>query len=93
MTDVPPLVRVTGVEVIGDHRLRLTFEDGTVGDVSYEGREWTGVLEPLNDPQVFAEVTLDEQMGTIAWPNGIDFAPEPLYDEACQHRVAKASQQ
>jgi hypothetical protein len=93
MTDVAPSVRVTGVEVIGDHRLRLTFEDGTVGDVSYEGREWTGVLEPLNDPQVFAEVTLDEQMGTIAWPNGIDFAPEPLYEEACQHRVARASHQ
>lgn len=88
MTEIPPLVRVTGVEVIGDHRLRLTFEDGTVGDVSYEGEQWTGVLEPLNDPRVFAQVILDKQMGTIAWPNGIDFAPEPLYEEACQHRVS-----
>jgi hypothetical protein len=45
------------------------------------------VLKPLGDPQVFAEVTVDEQMGTIAWPNGIDFAPEPLYAEACANRV------
>ena len=87
MSEVPPLVRVTRVEVIGDHRLRLSFEDGTVGDVSYEGREWKGALKPLGNPQVFAEVTVDEQMGTIAWPNGIDFAPEPLYDEACANRV------
>jgi Protein of unknown function (DUF2442) len=87
MSEVPPLVRVTRVEVVGDHRLRLSFEDGTVGDVSYEGREWKGVLEPLSDPQVFAEVTVDEQMGTIAWPNGIDVAPEPLYVEACANRV------
>jgi hypothetical protein len=85
--EVPPLVLITDVEVIGDHRLRLTFEDGTVGDVSYVGRRWTGVLEPLKDPQVFAEVTVDRQMGTIAWPNGIDFAPEPLYTEACANRV------
>jgi len=75
MTEVPPLVRVTHVDVVGDQRLRLTFEDGTVGDVSYEGREWQGVLKPLSDPQVFAEVTVDEQIGTIAWPNGIDLAP------------------
>jgi len=91
MTQVPPLVRVTGVEVIGDHRLRLTFEDGTVGDVSYEDRQLTGVLEPLNDPRVFAEVVVDEQMGTIAWPNGIDFAPEPLYEEARQHPAPSVS--
>lgn len=84
----PPLVLVSDVEVIGDHRLRLTFEDGTVGEVSYAGREWTGVLEPLNDPKVFAEVTVDKQMGTIAWPNGIDLAPEPLYEEACAHQVS-----
>jgi hypothetical protein len=86
VVEPPPLVHVTQVEVVGNHRLRLTFEDGTVGDVSYEGRVWKAVLEPLSDPQVFAEVTVDEQMGTIAWPNGIDFAPEPLYAEACANR-------
>jgi Protein of unknown function (DUF2442) len=75
MSEMPPLVRVTRVEVVGDHRLRLSFEDGMVGDVSYEGREWKGVLKPLGDPQVFAEVTVDEQMGTIAWPNGSTSRP------------------
>ena len=88
MVEPPPLAHVTQVEVIGRHRLRLTFEDGTVGDVSYEGREWEGVLKPLSGPQMFAEVTVDEQMGTIAWPNGIDLAPEALYAEACANRVA-----
>jgi hypothetical protein len=89
MTDnAPPLVSVTDVEVIADYRLRLTFDDGTVGDVSYVGREWKGVLAPLSDPRVFAEVTVDRQMGTIAWPNGIDFAPEPLYEEARAHQVS-----
>jgi hypothetical protein len=50
MTDLPPLVHITGVAVIGDHRLRLLFEDGTVGDVSFEDRQLNGVFEPLRTP-------------------------------------------
>lgn len=36
------------------------------------------MLKPLSDPRVFAEVSVDDQMGTIAWPNGIDFAPRAV---------------
>jgi hypothetical protein len=81
------LVDVTAVEVVGDHRLRLTFADGVVGEVSFQGRDWKGVLAPLADADFFAQVRVDRQAGTIAWPNGIDFAPEPLYDAARQHQV------
>src|SRR5947209_8555065 len=35
----PPLVHISGVAVIGPHKLRLLFEDGTVGDVSFSDRE------------------------------------------------------
>jgi len=42
MTDSLPLVHVTGVAVLGDHKLRLLFEDGTVGDVSFEGPRMAG---------------------------------------------------
>lgn len=76
------LVDVTGVEVIGDHRLRLTFEDRTVGDVDFSERDWRGVFEPLRDPAYFARVSVDPEAGTITWPNGVDMAPEPLYAEA-----------
>ncbi|WP_422717982.1 DUF2442 domain-containing protein [Gaiella occulta] len=50
------MVDITGVDVLGEYRLRLTFEDGTVGDVDFAGREWRGVFEPLNDPAEFARV-------------------------------------
>jgi hypothetical protein len=85
------LVDVTGVEVIGDHKLRLTFEDGIVGDVSFEGRAWWGVSEPLADQRFFAQVRVDPEGGTIAWPNGFDMAPEPLYEKALEHPVAPAA--
>lgn len=76
--------------MIGDYRLRLTFQDGTVGDVDFSGREWRGVFEPLRDPSYFARVELDSEAGTIAWPDGLDMAPEPLYAEARLHLVHPA---
>ncbi len=90
MAEIPPLIHVTGVEVIGDHELRLSFEDGTVGDVSFGDREWTGVFEPLRDPARFAKVTVDEQFGTIIWAeDGLDMAPEPLYADAKRRQVTR----
>jgi hypothetical protein len=91
MDCMDPLVDIVGVEVIGDHRLRLTFEDGTIGDVAFEERQWRGVFEPLADPSFFARVRVDPDGGTIGWPNGVDMAPEPLYAEARLHRVTERS--
>ena len=85
-SDVPPLVDITHVAVIGDHRLRLSFADGTVGEVAFDAREWRGVFQPLADADAFAQVRIE--MGTIAWPNGLDMAPEPLYEEASRHSEA-----
>lgn len=84
------LVDITAVEVVGEYRLRLTFADGTVGDVDFTSRKWSGVFEALGDPAYFARVAVDSDAGTIAWPNGIDMAPEPLYEEARSH-LAHAS--
>ena len=88
---VEELRDITAAEVVGDFRLRLTFDDGTVGEVDFAGREWSGVLEPLGDPAFFAQVRVDPESGTIAWPNGVDLAPEPLFEEACRNRVRHAS--
>ena len=78
------IVHVTGVRCLGDHRLRLSFEDGSSGDVDFSQEEWSGVFAPLADPSYFAQVQLDDELGTIVWPNGVDIAPETL------HRLANA---
>jgi hypothetical protein len=89
--DLPgKLVPVTGVEVIGEYQLRLTFEDGTVGDVSFADREWKGVFEPFRDPKRFTKVTIE--FGTLSWPeDGLDMAPEPLYEKVRQNQVSPAT--
>ena len=84
------LPAVVGVAVLGDHLLRLLFSDGTVGDVDFSGEHWTRVLEPLNDPQYFAQVGVAAAAGTVVWPDGIDLAPEPLYEQARAHPLAAA---
>lgn len=73
------LVHVTAVEVVGDHRLRLTFEDGAEGEVDLSSWGWRGIFEPLANQSCFGRVTLDEELGTIVWPNGADIAPETLH--------------
>jgi hypothetical protein len=73
------LHRVVDVEVIGQHRLRIAFDDGLSGEIDASNWAWRGVFEPLRDPNYFARVELDRQLGTISWPNGADVAPETLY--------------
>jgi hypothetical protein len=79
------------VAVVGDRVLRLLFSDGTTGDVDFSAERRTGVLAPLNDPDYFAEVAVDPEAGTIAWPDGIDLAPEPLYEQAKAHPLVAAA--
>lgn len=87
---MPKLAAIVGVALVGEYRLRLLFDDGTVGDVDFSSMKWTGVLEPLSDPAFFAQVRVDPEAATIVWPNGIDMAPEPLYEQARQHPLRAA---
>jgi Protein of unknown function (DUF2442) len=84
------LPAVVGVAVIGDHVFRLLFSDGTAGDVDFSAERWTGVPEPLNDPVYLAQVAVDPAAGTLVWPDGIDLAPEPLYEQAKAHPLVAA---
>jgi hypothetical protein len=76
MVDIPHVIEV---DVVGDHRLHLSFDDGVGGELDLSGWEWRGVFEPLAEPTYFGRVELDRELGTIVWPNGADFAPETLH--------------
>jgi uncharacterized protein DUF2442 len=73
------LVHVTEVEPQEGHRLRLRFDDGAAGEVDFSKENWKGVFAPLADVSYFNRVKLDEELGTIVWPNGADIAPETLH--------------
>ncbi len=74
-------VRVTSVEVLGHYRLRLGFSDGNSRDVDLAGELRGPVFEPFSDPEFFAQVRVDDGLGTIVWPNGADLDPLVLHGD------------
>ena len=74
------ILRIREARVCGPHSLRLTFNDGTTKQVDVSPLLEGPIFEPLRDPAYFASVTLDSVCGTVAWPNGADFAPEALHE-------------
>jgi hypothetical protein len=81
---------VVGVTVVGDYRVRFLFDDGTAGVVDFSSMEWTGVFEPLRDPRYFAMVKVDPEAATVVWPNGVDLAPETLYQKVRKNPLSAA---
>ena len=71
-------MNVTAVRHVRDHVLRLQFSDGAEGEVDLASELAGEVFAPLRDATYFAQVRLDPEIRTIAWPNGADFAPEFL---------------
>jgi uncharacterized protein DUF2442 len=73
------LIKITRVEHLRDRILRLTFNDGTVGDYDLNAvidRD-APMVEPLKDPAYFARVFLE--MGALAWPNGLELSPSAIH--------------
>ena len=70
--------RIIQVAVLTGYRLRVTFDDGTAGEIEMADRLFGPVFEPLHDPKEFDKVFVDE-FGAIAWPCGADLAPDAIY--------------
>lgn len=71
---------VIDAKYIRDFIIWIKFDDGSEGEVDLAAELWGEVFEPLKDADYFRNFTV--AIGTIAWPNGADFAPEFLYDKA-----------
>jgi hypothetical protein len=71
------LPQVVGARYVSGFIVSTRFDDGTekLIDVS----QWFKgpVFEPLRNLKVFKKFFIEA--GTLAWPNGVDIAPEALY--------------
>lgn len=70
---------IVEVRAVSNYSLWLRFADGVNGIVQLNSDEFTGVLEPLRDPEFFDQVGLEH--GAPSWPGEIDLAPDSLYRE------------
>ena len=84
-----PCATVTDVRVLDGYRLELTFSDGVQGIVDLADRivGRGGVFALIENLQVFRQVRVERELGSIVWPNGADVCPDLLYALATGQRV------
>jgi hypothetical protein len=71
---------ITDASVVRHGMVKLTFADGLSGEVEILQRMWGPVFERARTEEGFAEMHLDVETHTIAWPGGADLAPDTLYE-------------
>ena len=79
------LLDVIEAKYIRDYTIWVKFEDGSEGEIDLSAELYGPIFEPLQDIRYFEQLRVDPELGTIAWPNGADFAPEFLYDQIHVH--------
>lgn len=75
-------LHVSEARYLEGYEVEVTFNDGRKGIADLSEALTGPVFEPLRDQRVFAQLKVDEELETIAWPNGADLAPEYLYFQA-----------
>ena len=76
--------RIASVRYIEKYCLELIFTDGKKAELDFKNRiiGRGGVFAPLEDLNFFKRVKVDPEIGTLVWPNEVDFCPDVLYSEA-----------
>lgn len=56
----------------------LTFRDGYRASVNLYDDDAKNLGIVLRDPERFRELHIDDELGTVAWPNGYNYDPDSL---------------
>ena len=71
------LPQVVGARYISRFIVSTRFDNGTEKHIDVSQWFKGPVFEPLKDRKFFKKFFIEG--GTLAWPNGVDIAPEALY--------------
>ena len=80
-------LHVIKAEYIGGYGMHLTFNNGESGDVDLEQELYGEMFAPLKDSEKFKDFRVDEEIDTVVWGNGADFAPEFFYEKMKSQRL------
>jgi hypothetical protein len=72
------------IEVIptGNRTLAVKFADGLSGTIRLTPSYCTGVFSALLDDKLLEQASVHH--GAVTWPNGLDLAPDTMYEEIRQ---------
>ena len=71
---------VTDFKIIGDYTIHVEFDDGSHQIINFEPILYGPMFGPLRDLELFKQVKLDKELGTLVWPTGADIDPTVLHD-------------
>ena len=71
---------VIGFEIVEDYVLRVFFDDDTKQIIDFEPILYGPLFGALRDLSLFRQVELNNEIGTLVWPNGADVDPTVLHD-------------
>ena len=74
-------IGVADAKALPGYRLWVRFSDGSEGEVQLKDFVFSDsrpIVAALRDPGVFAAIRVD--LDTVVWANGLDLAPEYLYE-------------
>lgn len=81
------LYRIVEVEARRGYRVWVRFEDGVEGEVDLSALVGKGVFRQWEEEGEFEKVYVDSETWTIAWPGGIDLAPDALYEDVARAKA------
>jgi hypothetical protein len=74
---------ITNFKKLDGYRLKLEFDNGRKGIVDLAAYiDRGGVFSRFADRDYFAAVEINRELGVLCWPDGVDIAPETIYEAA-----------
>ena len=83
MTYLPAVI---SAEYVSGYVIKLKFDDGTQKSVDVSQWLEGPVFEPLKNVTAFQKFFVEA--GSLAWPTGVDVAPEALYQAKDVNKAA-----
>ena len=77
-------IHVVKAEYVEGYVLSIAFNNGESGTVDLEGELYGEMFAPLLDLEKFKDFRVDDEIDTVMWGNGADFAPKFLYEKLKQ---------
>ncbi|OGC00635.1 hypothetical protein A2V82_04520 [candidate division KSB1 bacterium RBG_16_48_16] len=77
---IPDIISATYID---HYNIEITFDDGKKGVVDFSKYlEKGGIFDRFKDIEYFKNFAVNEELGIIAWKDGVDVSPETLYSAA-----------
>ena len=80
---------VIKAELLENYKIFLEFNDGLGGVIDFQNKLLTDhrdIIRELIDKEKFLAIKIERH--TLCWDNGVDFAPEYLYEQVIMQNKA-----